>query len=160
MKPCNVTIVSNNFNSIQKFFLFFFYNKKINFNTIKKYFQKKKKKKTLTILKSPHVNKTAQEQFEYRIYSKQITIYSSQNFQYLVFLKKINAHLFPDVKIKTKFNMDHSMEKQIEVLNPTNLKMDLFREKNQMNLKLKTKNIIRTFDTYGELLGMKSNKFG
>jgi hypothetical protein len=25
--------------------------------------------------------------------------------------------------------MDHSMEKQIEVLNPTNLKMDLFREK-------------------------------
>jgi hypothetical protein len=44
-------------------------------------------------------------------------------------LKKINTHLFPDVKIKTKFNMDHSMEKQIEVLNPTNLKMDLFREK-------------------------------
>jgi hypothetical protein len=24
MKPCNVTIVSNNFNSIQKFFFFFF----------------------------------------------------------------------------------------------------------------------------------------
>jgi ribosomal protein S10 len=160
MKPCNVTIVSNNFNSIQKFFLFFFYNKKINFNTIKKYFQKKKKKKTLTILKSPHVNKTAQEQFEYRIYSKQITIYSSQNFQYLVFLKKINAHLFPDVKVKTEFNIDHNMGKQIEVLNPTNLKMDLFREKNQGNLKLKTKNIIKTFDTYGELLGMKLNKFG
>jgi hypothetical protein len=34
--------------------------------------------------------------------------------------------------------MDHSMEKQIEVLNPTNLKMDLFREKSG-NLKLKTK---------------------
>jgi hypothetical protein len=76
------------------------------------------------------VNKTAQEQFEYRIYSKQITIYSSQNFQYLVFLKKINTH--SDVKIKTKFNMDHSMEKQIEVLNPTNLKMDLFREKSEI----------------------------
>ena len=106
------------------------------------------------------MNKTAQEQFEYRIYSKQITIYSSQNFQYLVFLKKINAHLFPDVKIKIKFNMDHSIEKQIEVLNPTNLKKDLFREKNARNLKLKTKNIIKTFDTYGELLGMRSNKFG
>jgi hypothetical protein len=106
------------------------------------------------------VNKTAQEQFEYRIYSKQITIYSSQNFQYLVFLKKINAHLFPDVKVKTEFNIDHNMGKQIEVLNPTNLKMDLFREKNQGNLKLKTKNIIKTFDTYGELLGMKLNKFG
>jgi ribosomal protein S10 len=160
MKPCNVTIVSNNFNSIQKFFLFFFYNKKINFNTIKKYFQKKKKKKTLTILKSPHVNKTAQEQFEYRIYSKQITIYSSQNFQYLVFLKKVNAHLFPDIQIKTKFSVDYSMEKQIEVLNPTNLKMDLFRNKNRRSSKLKTKNLIKTFDTYGELLGMNSNKFG
>jgi ribosomal protein S10 len=160
MKPCNVTIVSNNFNSLQKFFLFFFYNKKINFNTIKKYFQKKKKKKTLTILKSPHVNKTAQEQFEYRIYSKQITIYSPQGFQYLVFLKKVNTHLFPDVKIKTEFNMDYSMEKQIEVLNPTNLKMNFFRRKNNRKLKLKAKKLIKTFDIYGELLCMKSSKFG
>jgi hypothetical protein len=106
------------------------------------------------------VNKTAQEQFEYRIYSKQITIYSSQNFQYLVFLKKVNAHLFPDIKIKTKFNMGHNMGKQIEVLNPTNLKMDLFRDRNRQSSKLKTQNMIKTFDTYGELLGMNSNKFG
>jgi hypothetical protein len=48
MKPCNVTIVSNNFNSIQKFF-FFFYKKKTLIQS--KVFQKKKKK-TLTILKS------------------------------------------------------------------------------------------------------------
>jgi hypothetical protein len=34
--------------------------------------------------------------------------------------------------------MDHSMEKQIEVLNPTNLKW-IYLEKNQGNLKLKTK---------------------
>jgi ribosomal protein S10 len=160
MKPCNVTVVSNNRNSIHKFFLFFFFNKKINFNTIKKYFQKKKKKKTLTILKSPHVNKTAQEQFEYRIYSKQLTVYSSQNFQYLVFLKKINAHLFPDIKIKTEFNIEQTMEKQIEVFNPSNLKIDLLRDKNRRNLKIKTKNLIRTFDIYGELVGMNSIKFG
>jgi hypothetical protein len=106
------------------------------------------------------VNKTAQEQFEYRIYSKQMTIYSSQCFQYLVFLKKINAHLFPDVKIKIKFNIDHSIEKQIQILNPINSKKDFFREKNQGNLKLKTKKIIKTFDTYGELLIMRSHKFG
>jgi ribosomal protein S10 len=160
MKPCNVTVVSNNRNSIHKFFLFFFFNKKINFNTIKKYFQKKRKKKTLTILKSPHVNKTAQEQFEYRIYSKQLTVYSSQNFQYLVFLKKINAHLFPDIKIKTEFNIEQTMEKQIEVFNPSNLKIDLLRDKNRRNLKIKTKNLIRTFDIYGELVGMNSIKFG
>ncbi len=61
IKTCNLTVVSNNPNSIQKFFLFFFYNKKISFNTIKKYFQKKKKKKILTILKTPQVNNTEQE---------------------------------------------------------------------------------------------------
>jgi hypothetical protein len=70
------------------------------------------------------VNKTAQ--FEYRIYSKQITIYSSQNFQYLV-LKKINTHILFKIK---NFNMDHSMEKQIEVLNPTNLKWIYLEKKN------------------------------
>jgi hypothetical protein len=43
MKPCNVTIVSNNFNSIQKFFLFFF-TIKINFNTIKSISEKKKRR--------------------------------------------------------------------------------------------------------------------
>jgi len=160
MKTCNVTVVSNNPNSIQKFFLFFFYNKKISFNTIKKYFQKKRNKKILTILKSPHVNKTAQEQFEYRIYSKQITMYSSQGFQYLVFLKKISVHLFPDIKIKIRFHMGHSMEKQTDILNPTHLKKDFFRDENSKNLKLKTKSMVEAFDVYGELLGMDSNKFG
>jgi ribosomal protein S10 len=160
MKTCNVTVVSNNPNSIQKFFLFFFYNKKMSFNTIKKYFQKKRKKKILTILKSPHVNKTAQEQFEYRIYSKQITMYSSQGFQYLVFLKKVSVHLFPDIKIKIKFDMSQSMGKQTEILNPTHLKRDFFRSENWKNSKLKTKNMIETFDIYGELLGMDSDKFG
>jgi ribosomal protein S10 len=160
MKTCNVTVVSNNPNSIQKFFLFFFYNKKISFNTIKKYFQKKRDKKILTILKSPHVNKTAQEQFEYRIYSRQITMYSSQNFQYLVFLKKVSVHLFPDIKIKIKFDMSRGMEKRTDILNPTHLKRDFFRDGNRENLKLQTKSVIKAFDIYGELLLMNSNKFG
>jgi hypothetical protein len=49
--------------------------------------------------------------------------------------------------------MDHSMEKTDRVLNPTNLKW-IYLEKKSGNLKLKTKNIIKTFDTYGELLGI------
>ena len=160
MKTCNVKVVSNNPNSIQKLFLFFFYNKKIRYNKIKKYFQKKKKKKILTILKTPHVNKTAQEQFEYRIYSKQITMYSSQGFQYLVFLKKISVNLWPEIKIKIKIDMNQSSEKQIAILNPTHLKRDFFKGDNRENLKLKTKSMIEAFDIYGELLGMNSNKFG
>jgi hypothetical protein len=48
-----------------------------------------------------------QEQFEYRIYSKQIYNILFTKFPIFSFFEKINTHLFPDVKIKTKFNMDH-----------------------------------------------------
>jgi hypothetical protein len=71
------------------------------------------------------VNKTAQ--FEYRIYSKQITIYSSQNFQYLV-LKKINTHFY--LKSKQSLIWIIVWKKQIEVLNPTNLKWIYLEKKN------------------------------
>jgi ribosomal protein S10 len=160
MKPCTVTIESNNFNSINKFFFFFFNKKKINFNTIKKYYVKKKKRKILTMLKSPHVNKTAQEQFEYRMYSKQLTVYSSQNFQYLVFLKEIKTHLFPDIKIKIEFQINQSIAKRVELLNPNNFQINLFKNKSKKLLKVEAKNYIKTFDTYGELKRMNAHTLG
>ena len=41
-----------------------------------KCFSKQKKRKFITVLKSPHVNKTAQEQYEFRFYSKEFVINS------------------------------------------------------------------------------------
>jgi hypothetical protein len=52
-------------------------------------------------------------------------------------LKKNKYTFISDVKIKTKFNMDHSMEKQIEVLNPTNLKWIYLEKKGKFKLKTK-----------------------
>ena len=45
---------------------------------------KKKKRKFVTVLKSPHVNKTAQEQFEFRFYNKQFLINSFKPFTFSI----------------------------------------------------------------------------
>ena len=44
-------------------------------NLIIKYFPKRKIKKFVTILKSPHVNKSAQEQFEFKINTKKLMLW-------------------------------------------------------------------------------------
>jgi ribosomal protein S10 len=67
-----------------------------------KHFQKKIKRKRITILKSPHVNKQAQEQFQRIIYNKQLSLYTIKSVTYLTFLKKLNFNLFPDINFKLK----------------------------------------------------------
>jgi hypothetical protein len=128
MKHYQLTIISKNKKSAENCFLFFSNN--ISENIIKKYFQKKKKKNVLTILKSPHVNKKAQEQFESKFFSKQISIYSSNSSQFLLFLKKIKIYLFPDVKIKVKFilNKNLSEKAKTNILNPSNFKLNVFQK--------------------------------
>ena len=61
---------------------------------------KKKKKEKITVLKSPHVNKKAQTQFQSIIYSANIKCFSSNIKKNYIILKKIKNHLFPDIKIK------------------------------------------------------------
>ena len=51
-------------------------------STTLKYFSKQKKRKVVTILKSPHVNKTAQEQFDYRFYTNEFLVNSTQPFTF------------------------------------------------------------------------------
>jgi len=88
MKTFNITIKSKNKTSVNEFFLFFNGNKLYNSNVIKKYFQKKAKKKKLTILKSPHVNKKAQEQFENRLFKKQFKIQTTKKSKIFNLFKK------------------------------------------------------------------------
>lgn len=102
MKTFNVTITSRNKNSIYNFFLFFNRTSLRTLNAEIAYCQKNLKKKRLTVLKSPHVNKKAQEQFEYRLFKKQFRIKVTKLFKYLVFLKKLNYNLFSDIRIRLK----------------------------------------------------------
>lgn len=171
MKHYCLTIVSKNKNTLKHFLKFFKNNEIINFNFIQTYFQNKNKKKLLTLLKSPHVNKSAQEQFETRLFSNKVTIYSTKNFQSLIFLKKIKISLFPDIKIKIKFFVNKNLESktQKQLLNPNNFKIAYFKNivrkqtYNTISCKLKkmynnekktikqTNSLLKIFDTYGEL---------
>jgi len=169
MKSYHITIFSKNQISLNNFISFFF-NNKIKFNQDIKYFQKKKKIKIFTILKSPHVNKKSQEQFEYRIFSKQLTLYSNKAFKYLIFLKKVQINLFSDVFLKIKFliNKRNIKNRQTNLLNPNNFTLNLFttifilkKQKSNFNQQLKnykkinlikkTINYIKIFDSYGEI---------
>ena len=126
MKTFNVTITSRNKNSIYNFFLFFNRTTLCNLNARIKYSQKNLKKKRLTVLKSPHVNKKAQEQFEYRLFKKQFAIEVTKHFKYLVFLKKLSYNLFSDVNIKLKHVIiNKSITKSgLKIFDPNYCKLD------------------------------------
>jgi ribosomal protein S10 len=173
MKTFNVTITSKNKNSVSDFFLFLLKNKTYNFNNLKKYFQKNKRKKRLTILKSPHVNKKAQEQFESRVFRKQFTIQTIKNFRYLTLLKRLSYNLFPDIDIKLKYviSSSDSIKLGLKAINPDyykinkyyNLKannldlknLDQLKQRNtlpKLLLAKKTSRLLKIFDLYGEFL--------
>ena len=156
MKTFNIIIKSKNQISIKKFLRFLKKRNIINFKIIQKCFFKKKKKKFITLLKSPHVNKSAQEQFEIKINSIQLKIQSIQPFKFLIMLKKIKINLFPDISIKLKLINKNNLLKQ-KVFNLDNFEFKFKPLIINKNIKLKkikfyintNKKILTLFDIYG-----------
>ena len=72
---------------ILKKFLHFF-TKLESFPIVIKSFPKSEKRKFVTVLKSPHVNKTAQEQFEYRYYSRHLLVRSFKPLTFFFIFKE------------------------------------------------------------------------
>ena len=102
----NLQIKSKNQNSLKTFkksFLKLNNFKKLNLKNVYKLFLKKNHKKIFTILKSPHVNKISQEQFESKTSFAQVNLSSLQIFKMLVFLKKMQTIAGFDVNINVKF---------------------------------------------------------
>jgi ribosomal protein S10 len=166
MKIYHVTFVSKNKNSLNSAFLFFLNMSDLNFKIIKKYFKKRTKKSFITILKSPHVNKKAQEQFETRFYSKQLSVYPTKKLEYLFFLKKIQNNVFSDIKLKIRVTTKSNKEKKFNfvTLEPRNYILEKFNKKfisQKIGLNKKKKlmnfnsflsnNILKIFDAHGEL---------
>ncbi len=161
MKFYHLTLLSKNKNSLGNSFLFL--NKSIfSFIIVKKYFNKQRKCKKLTILKSPHVNKTAQEQFEIRFFSRQFNICLIRSLKYLIIYKRIKNILFPDIFIKTQFSFNKRIENRLKfkIFNPNNFKITKIPYRNRSirskNLK-KIKHFIKIFDIYGELKNFTYN---
>lgn len=115
--------------------------------TIIKHSSKQKKKKFLTILKSPHVNKTAQEQFEFRFYNKEFLFESIKPLTIFIILKKLKALSFPGVHFKAK-SLINSVNKKnqntLTILDPDNVVL------NSNSLFISQKKCLQLFDCYGE----------
>jgi ribosomal protein S10 len=147
----HITIVSKNkssLNSVSTLLNSINNNTYLNLNTIKKYLKKKNKKSVLTILKSPHVNKTAQEQFEFKFSSKQFLIKpTTQNLKFILVLKKLESNVFPDTKIILKFVSNRKLKKKkSKIFNINNFKI-----KQRTNPIKRIETVLNIFDIYGEL---------
>jgi ribosomal protein S10 len=129
---------------------------KKNINGLLNYSEQKQKQTVFTTLKSPHINKTAQEQIEYRLFFKHINIFSFQILKFLILIKKIQMTLCPDIQIQIKFGLNKKIiikTKQAS-LSPDNYKTSLFFSYKKKVQKLNKKQILfylKLFDIYGEL---------
>lgn len=162
-----IFIISKNKKSLFNFLFFLFNNLKIN--SINKYTKLKVKKKIITVLKSPHVNKKFQEQFEIRSFSKQILVSSYNISKILIIFKLLKTKLFPDVSFKIKFlvNNKNSCKVKRKLFSPSNYvfkfnnyvtqkisfdKCKKYYTKNKrMKFIKKSKNFLKILDCYGEL---------
>ena len=154
--------------SILKKFLRFL--TKMNFLPISvKAFPKHEKRKFVTVLKSPHVNKTAQEQFEFRLYSKHILIRSFKPLTFLLLLKKLKNLSFTGLNLEIKgfLEKDKMYTHTLEIVSPDILVLKSANNSNlskqQHKKKLKQistkytnnfsfcKKYIQLFDLYGEI---------
>jgi len=140
-----ITISTKEIVTLKNFLVFF---SKINSLTFKFCKQRPKKsvKKFITVLKSPHVNKTAQEQFEFKIFTSQILLCSTNPYLSFIIFKRIIKKRFPGVRIKLIYVFDKKKYNKLLAcfLNPDNLKF-----KNKIEKK-DVKNYFYMFDSYGE----------
>merc|ERR1712078_546586 len=97
-----------------------FFTKLKSFPIFIKPFPKREKRKFVTVLKSPHVNKTAQEQFEYRFFFKDFLVFSSKPSIFLLFLKKLKNFSFSGIKIEVQglFEKKRIAKHVLKLINP------------------------------------------
>lgn len=170
MKVYHFIVSSRNKKSLDNFEQFFLKVIKLKFNILNVFYKKKKKKKLLTILKSPHVNKIAQEQFEFKIYSQIYIIYLLNESKFLLFFKRLKKYLFLDLKFKLKsfFNLKLKQQNKFKIFDLKKYKLNyikkkiitqnlqivkknkLFQKSNKKFLH-KTKKVLKSIDVYGEL---------
>ena len=103
------TLDSKNLMSLNKFLILFsnVMKNKLKFSRILTVKSMTSIKKRITVLKSPHVNKKAQESFEVKNYRKVVIIFSLQYYIIFLILKKLQNLVFNDVKISIQANSNN-----------------------------------------------------
>ena len=139
-------------------------------------FPKHEKRKFVTILKSPHVNKTAQEQFEYRFFSKHFLVFSIKPQIFFLLLKKLKNLSFSGIKLEVKgvFEKNITNKYILKLVNPDNIVLQKsylaqkgFKKDKTTNKTSKvsisdsdlSKKYIQLFDSYGEIY-LKNTFYG
>ena len=151
----SISITSKNVESVKKFVSFLndlCSQKHFKNYSFLKYFKVPSSKKVFTLLKSPHVNKTAQSQFEFLIFVSKVNLYSFKISKFLFALKNTNLKLFPDVKIKISFYFDL---KKLKNKKENIFELDQYRLGNSddllKNKDEKIKTYLKLLDMYGEI---------
>lgn len=143
-------ISSKNKETFKKFLNFLL---KLKITNLKiKTISKQKLKQFTTVLKSPHVNKTAQEQFEFRIYKKKLIIKILKPFKLFYILKKLQNFSFPGINFKVNgCFIENKFKDLITDLDPDFLNLfffiNIFFYKNEE----KTKKYLQMLDIYGNI---------
>jgi ribosomal protein S10 len=163
MKTCNLIISSKKLSTLNTFTTLFSCFCILNFSYYNKKIIRKKKQKVFTLLKSPHVNKKAQEQFGIQYFSKKINLNINTIFRFLIFLKKLKMYSFAKINIKIETFISTTKTKSLlkifNIKNYKNLKyrkkkdnkMYLRKLKKKLILKEKNQNLIKIFDFYGNI---------
>lgn len=154
-----ISLQSKSLQSIKKILIFLEKScNDLNLVTFMKIQNKVTIRKGITVLKSPHVNKTAQEQFEFFVYRVQIKIFSYKYLLLLVFLKYLKSTVvFSDVLFKISLNATNAgfYTKIIEQVNPNNFYLINYLDlKNELDFTRLFRNIpyyLILFDIYGQL---------
>jgi ribosomal protein S10 len=115
-----------------------------------KYASKQQKRKFVTILKSPHINKTAQEQFEFRHYSKEFIVNSVKPLTFFLIIKKLKNLSFSGLKLEVKglLNFEKKNKSFLNQLDPDNIVLNQYKTSTPLYLH---KRYIQLFDCYGEM---------
>lgn len=156
-----LSIYSKNSLSLTNFLKFFYKlstNKKLSLGVFTSQCPVKRKKVFFSVLQSPHVNKTSQEQFEYKLFKKQIKINVFQINKLLVILKILKSKLFLDVNVQLKVVCNESLLRDsfFKKVNPDKFVMKKFKNVDLPHLKLESQTLLKMFDVYGEMSIMNS----
>lgn len=147
----NINFSSKNLKSLNlclTFFLKLVNSKRVKIKIFKKVKPIRKTDTEFTILKSPHVNKTAQEQFKSELFNYKL--YISYNFQFvklLFIIKQLNTKIFVDVNLVLKFilNKKNFIQNKVKNLNYNRYSLNFI-----FNTSFLTKNYFEILSFYGE----------
>jgi ribosomal protein S10 len=149
MSKYTLLLYSKHKRTINNFLNFFKNNKQQNFQI-----QTKKLKITrFSILKSPHINKKAQEQFQYTHFGTSLSFFTHKIKKKLFFLKKIKNQLFPELKllIKGTYSSRKNIIKFLLLNCITTYNQKFFGKLTSKNLLKKSIFHLKILDYYGSI---------